>query len=99
MNPLTELWNHNHKRAALMPMMVGMEMRMGVMAFKAHGKFSRVLYVIPALPVKRDAHRTGNQFEIRDLKSACSGVLGQIFRLLNLTNPKGESPQATNTKI
>ena len=36
-----------------MPMMVGMEMRMmGVMALKAHGKFSRVLYVILPLPVK-----------------------------------------------
>jgi len=35
-----------------MPIMVGMEMRMGVMAFKAHGKFSRVLYVILPLPVK-----------------------------------------------
>jgi len=32
--------------------MVGMEMRMGVMAFKAHGKYSRVLYVILPLPVK-----------------------------------------------
>jgi len=34
-------------------MMVGMEMRMmGVMALKAHGKLSRVLYVILPLPVK-----------------------------------------------
>ena len=39
MSPLIVLQNHNPKRAALMPIMVGMEMRMmGVMDFKAHGK-------------------------------------------------------------
>ena len=44
-----------------MPMMVGMEMRMmGVMALKAHGKFSRVLYVILPLPVKLE-RRTCHQ--------------------------------------